>query len=135
MILADLMDEVGTALEAIDGLRVYPYYIDRVAPPAAVVGWPDPLTFDASFGRGSDRLTLPIYVVVGKVDARSARDQLSAYLAGSGVTSVKAAVDGGTYTEADSVTVREARVEVLTIASVDYLAAVFDVDCYGTGSA
>lgn len=134
MNISALMDELGTALEAIEGLRVYPYYIDRVAPPAAVVGWPEPITFDETFGRGSDRLTLPVYVVVGKVDARSARNELSGFLAASGPTSVKQAVDNGTYTQADSVTVREARVEVLTISAVDYLSGVFDVDIYGSGS-
>ncbi|MBW0117025.1 hypothetical protein [Pseudonocardia abyssalis] len=134
MNIAALMDELGEALKSIEGLRVYPYYIDRVAPPAAVVGWPEPITFDETFGRGSDRLTLPVHVVVGKVDARSARDELSLFLAGSGPSSIKQALDNGTYLNADAVTVREARVEVLTIAGIDYLSGVFDVDIYGSGS-
>lgn len=54
MNLAAVMDELGAALGTIPGLRVFPYWADRITPPAAVVGWPDPLTYDATMRRGSD---------------------------------------------------------------------------------
>ncbi|MFE9748452.1 hypothetical protein ACFYOT_26395 [Saccharothrix saharensis] len=133
MNLADVMDELGTALEAIEGLRVHPYYADRIAPPSAVVGWPDPLDYDATMGRGADRVTLPVYVLVGKVDARSARDRLAVYLDGSDSKSVKAALDNGTYTACDSVTVTSATVESISVAGVEYLGGVFQVDIFGSG--
>jgi hypothetical protein len=71
--------------------------------------------------------------VTGDVDARSARDILAAYLDGSGSSSVKAAIDGGTYAACDSARVTEARIEPVSIAGIPYLAAVVDVAVYGTG--
>lgn len=135
MNVADVMDELGGALEAIDGLRVFPYWADRITPPAAIVGWPDPIDYDMTMMRGGDDLTVPVYVVVGKVDARTSRNLLAVYLDGSGDKSVKAALDGGTYTTCDSVTVKSATVDQLSIAAVDYLGAVFSVDIFGKGGA
>lgn len=135
MLLSDVMDQLGAALGSIDELRVFPYWVEQVTPPAAIVGWPDPITYDASFRRGADSFTLPVWIVVGRVDARSARDTLAAYLDGAGASSVKAALDGGTYTACDSVRVATARVEPVTIAGIDYLAAVLDVEVFGTGGA
>lgn len=134
MNVSDIYDELATALATISGLRVFPYWAERITPPAAVIGWPETIVFDKTFGRGSDALELPVYVLVGKVDARSSQTQLAAYLDGAGSASVKAALDGGTYTACDSVTVTQARVEVMTVAAVDYLAAIFTVSIYGTGA-
>jgi hypothetical protein len=131
--LGNVMDELGTALEAIDGLRVHPYYADRITPPSAVVAWPD-IDYDATFGRGADRLTVPVYVLVGKVDARSSRDRLAVYLDGGDTKSVKAALEGGTYTACDSVRVTSATVESIEVAAVEYLGGVFQVDIIGQGS-
>lgn len=134
MNLADAMDELGDALATISGLRVFPYWADRVQPPAAVVGWPDPLTYDATFGRGSDEVTLPITVLVGKVDARSARDQLAAYADGSGASSVKAVIEAHEATSYDSARVTRAEFGVMPVAGTEYLAATFYVDLTGTGA-
>ena len=127
-----VMDELGAALERIDDLRVYPYVPDRVVPPAAVVGWPE-VTYDATMRRGSDTYALTVWVLVGKADARSARDALAPYLDGAGTSSVKAAIRAGTYAACDSVRVASARVEPISIADIPYLAAIFDVEVTGTG--
>lgn len=134
MNIADVMDELGLALAGIVGLRVYPYSVSSVSPPAAIVGWPEPITFDSTFARGSDQLTLPVYVLVGKVSERGSRDVLAAYLDGAGANSVKAALDGGTYLACDSVRVASANIEALTSGGVEYLGAVFDVEITGSGS-
>lgn len=133
MNIADLMDEIGTALEALDGLRVHPYWADSITPPSATVGWPDPLTYDAAYQRGGDRLTLPLWVLVGRADARTSRDRMAKYLNGTGPDSVKVAVDGGTYTACDSVTVTEATVGAITVGGTEYLGATFQVDIFGQG--
>ena len=132
--LSLVMDELGAALEAIDGLRVFPYLADRVTPPAAVVAWPD-VTYDVVLRRNGDQMTFPVYVMVARSDARSLRDTLAPYLAGSGDQSVKAALEGGTYTACDLARVRTARIEPVVIADTPYLAAVFDVEVTGTGGA
>lgn len=136
MNLGNVMDDLGMGLGLIDGLRVHPYWATQISPPAAIIGWPDPLSFDSTMGRGGDRIDLPIYVLVGKIDARSSRDQLSRYLAGSGGDSIKAALEresGWSHHSFHSCRVKSAQVEVMTVAAVDYLAATFRVDIIGGG--
>jgi hypothetical protein len=134
MNIAAVMDELGDALGAIDGLRVFPYSAPAISPPAAIVGWPEPITYDSTMARGMDELSLPVWVLVGKVDARTSRDALAAYLDGSGGSSVKAAIDGGTYTACDSVRVTSATVEAITSGGVEYLGAVLQVEITGQGA-
>lgn len=136
MNLADVMDDLGTALETITDLRVFPYWADRVTPPAAVVTWPDPLTFDQTMGRGSDRMTVPVIVMVGKVDARTTRDVAGAYADGSGSSSVKAAIEAfdDTATAYDTARVERAEFGVIPINGVELLSITFFVDVFGQGS-
>lgn len=133
MNLADVMDELGTALEGITGLRVSPFPADQVQPPAAVVGYPETITFDMTYGRGVDSMQVPVYVLVGKAWDRTARDRLAVYCHGSGASSIKAVLEGGEHTAMSSVRVVSADFQVVTVASVDYLAAVFSVDVFGSG--
>jgi hypothetical protein len=128
------MDQAGAALEGIDGLRVFPYSADRITPPAAIVGWPEMITYDATMARGMDRQSVPVWVIVGRVDARSARDELAAYLDGSGSRSVKAALDDGIYTACHTVRVATATVQTFTFAGVEYIGAEFIVDITGAGA-
>lgn len=132
MNVAALMDELAVPLAAI-GLCAYPFSAESIEPPAAVIAWPEPIKYDATMGRGMDSMMFPVWIVVGRVDARSARDTLAAYLDGSGPSSVKAALDGGTYTACDSVRVAQAHVESVSIAGTDYLAAILDVEVSGRG--
>lgn len=134
MLLSDVMDELAAALDGIDGLRTYSYAVPRVSPPAAIVAWPEEIEYDSTYGRGSDSLTVPVFVLVGAVDARTSRDLLAEYLAGSGSRSVKAAVDGATFTHMDSARVARAKVESVRVAGAEYLAAVFDVEIFGRGA-
>jgi hypothetical protein len=113
---------------------VFPYWADRLVPPAAVLAWPEPLAYDDTMARGSDRITLSLFVMVGRFDARTTRDRLSAYLDGSGDTSVKAAVEDGTYTALDSVRVTQATVDSYTSAGIELLGAEFTLDIIGRGA-
>lgn len=129
-----VMDDLGAALGSIDGLRVHPYWADRVTPPSAVVGFPDPLTFDATMGRGADRQTFPVHVCVGKVDARTSRDRVAKYADGSGPASVKAAVEGFEATAWDVARVASVDFGAVTIGGTDYLSATFQIEIIGTGA-
>lgn len=133
MNLATVMDELAAALDTLDDLRVYPYWVRRVNPPVAVVGWPDPLDYDATYGGGRDRTTMPVTVLVGRVDARSARDRLARYVDRDDPYSVKTAVDGHVTAVWDSARVQSVRFTVVTVADVDYLAGEFAVDVIGPG--
>lgn len=121
------MDAIGTALGTIAGLRVFDFPADSVSPPAACVDL-ESIDYDAATIRNADRATFKIFLVVGSVVDRTARDALHGYLngAGAGTTSIKAAVDaiGG-----GKVRVMRADKTPVTIAGqVFQAAAVFDVD-------
>lgn len=134
VLLNNVMDDLGRALETIPGLRVFPYWTRSIHPPAAIVGWPDPLNYDATMGRGSDRCEIPVMIAVGNVDSRSARDVLAAYMAGSGANSIKTVLEAHLPGSYDSCRVTRVDVAVMTINSVDYLSATFRVDIIGKGA-
>lgn len=128
-----VMDGLGVRLATISGLRVFDFAPDSISPPAAIVSLPDNVEYDVAMFRGADRLTIPVHVLVGKVSDRNARDRLGDYLAGTGATSVKTAIEadktlGGA---ADSVRVESATVSVITIAGMEFLSATFIVDVVG----
>lgn len=137
MDVADVMAEIGSKLETIDGLRVFPYDVAKIPPPGAVVALPESVDFDATYGRGSDEMTIPVFVMVARTDSRSAHLELGAYLNGSGTKSVKAVVDStnsNTYTACDTVTVTRAEPGYYTSGGVEMLGAEFTVHITGTGS-
>lgn len=134
MDLVAVMDEIGDRLDTIDGLRVFRYPPDSITPPAAVVAYPDSLTFDETYGRGMDRLTLPVVVVVGRQSDRASRDNLGRYCDGSGSASVKAVLESGSYTAFDTLRVMSVEFDSVTMAGTDYVAAMFDVDIAGSGA-
>lgn len=135
MNLASVMDEVATKLGTITGLRVFAYPPPAVTPPAAVVSYPDSYTYDETYGRGMDRLMLPVVVVVGKATDRTARDAIATYVNGSGTGSVKAGLETGPYTAFHTLRVVSVEFDVVTIAGTEYLAGLFDLDITGQGSA
>lgn len=134
MDLGAVMDDLGTALATIDGLRVFPYWADRITPPAAVIGWPEPITYDSTMVRGADQIELPLMVLVGKVDSRTSRDTVSAYADGSGARSVKTVIEAHSPTSYDSCRVTRCEFGVITVAAVEYLAATFYLDIIGSGA-
>lgn len=129
-----VMDAIGARLVGVTGLRVYDFAADSAAPPAAIVGLPTVVEYDAVMGRGADRVVIPITVLVGKVSDRAARDQLGAYLAGTGASSIKTALEGSDPTlggTAQTVRVTEATTSIVTISAIEYLGASFDLEVYG----
>lgn len=135
MNLGDAMDEIGDQLDTITGLRVYRYPPDNVQPPAAIVSYPENLTYDETFRRGMDHYPdLPVIVLVGKVSDRASRDQISRFADGSGSSSVKTVVEAGTYTAFDTVRVTGAEFDVIAMAGVEYLGATFRLDIAGEGA-
>jgi hypothetical protein len=132
-----VMDEIAAKLGAISGLRAFGYPVAKLPLPGAVVGLPDGITFDETYGRGSDALTFPAWVMVARTDDRAAAVELLPYLNGSGAKSVKAAVDStttNTYTACDTVTVTTATTGAYLYNGVDTLGAEFTVTVTGSGS-
>ncbi len=90
---SQVRDGLKTRLQTITGLRVYDLIPEPVTPPCAVVGQLD-LTFDIDNARGLDQATVDIYVIVQRFSDRAGQDKLDGYLAGTGATSIKAAIEG-----------------------------------------
>ena len=134
MNLGEVMQAVADRIDTIAGLRVYAYPPDTVNAPAAVVTYPDTYTYDATYGRGMDRLELPVVVLIGKVSDRASRDNLSRYVDGSGAASIKQVLESGTYTAFDSCRVTGAEFDVIAIGAVEYLAATLTLDIAGQGA-
>lgn len=134
MILSDVMDELANAMGTIPGLRVHAFPPDVVHPPAAVVTYPDTYTYDETYGRGMDRLEIPIVVLVGKVSDRKSRDELGAYVDGSGPRSIKQALESGPHVAMDTVRVMTAEFDIISMAGVEYAAATLNADITGKGA-
>jgi hypothetical protein len=134
MKLADVMDEAATVLGTITGLRVTAWPPGSVVPPAGIVSFPDRIDYQTTYGRGVNVIrALPFVLIVGRATERAARDTASAWTAGVGPASVVAAMEGHTWTSCDDLTVIAAHFDVVTIAGVDYLAAMFEADVIGSG--
>lgn len=133
MNLADVMDALAGRLETITGLRVYAWPLGSASPPAAIVAYPDDYSYDQTYGRGMDSMTIPVVVLAGKATERTARDELGAYVDGSGPRSVKRVLESGPYTAFDTCVVTGVDFDVYRLGGVDYVAAVFNIDVSGHG--
>jgi len=90
---SQVRDGLKTRLQTITGLRAYDLIPDTVVPPCAVVGQLD-FTFDIDNARGLDQAQVDALVIVQRFSERAGQDKLDAYLAGSGASSIKAAIEG-----------------------------------------
>lgn len=122
---------LGTALDTITGLRTFDYVPDSLSPPAAVV---EPLEVDYTQAmRGLQMFRAFILVIVGRMADRSSQDRLDAYVAPSGGSSVKAALEadrtlGGACQTLDVTTARPREV---VVSGVNMIAYRFEVEIYG----
>ena len=129
------MQEIADRLDTIAGLRVFGWPPDKPPPaPAAVVTYPETLTFDGAYARGMDKMDPSVVALVGKVSDRTARDRISEYAAGSGDKSFKAVIESGTYTTFDSVRVTAIAFDIVAIGAIEYLSATFTLDIVGEGA-
>ncbi len=132
MNLVEVAEQIGDAV-ATTGLRVMPIGT-AVHPPAAIVGLPESIEFDQTYGRGMDTVRLPLFVLLGRASDRAAAASLFAYLSGGGAQSVKAALEAGMYTACDDVRAATAAAGVITAEGVDYLGATYDLIIIGRGA-
>lgn len=124
--ISTVMDQIGTALATITGLRVFDFPPKSAQPPFAFVDMPESVSFDLAYQRGSDRATFVVVVAVADVVDRAARDAIAAYAAGSGATSVKAVLDAAAIGVSARVTNCEFRPVQLSAGT--YAGAIFDLD-------
>lgn len=128
-----MMDQLSARLDTIDGLRVFEFG-QKVTPPGAVMTLPDEITYDETYGRGTDTMALVAGILVGRTTDRTAWRACAAYAAGSGAKSVKAVLESGTYAAFDYVRVASCKFDVWTEQGTPYLVAAFDLEVVGSGS-
>lgn len=133
MLLRDVMDDLGEALQVIPDLRVKPYTEQRIMPPTAMVSLPRIYRYDATFNRGSDDIEIPIVVMVGRIDAESSRNAIGSYVDPTGDWSVKAAIETRQSDVWDIAHVMDAQFIVMSVSGVEYLTATFRVRVIGSG--
>jgi hypothetical protein len=126
--LGAVMDAIAETLTENVTVRVYPWPTDSPQIPCVVIGYPEEIDFDATFNRGSDKATFPLYYMAGKVSDRTARDQLSDII--TGATGFKDALDGDLDGAVNSAYVVNCKIQELSVNGVNYLTARFDLEIY-----
>lgn len=134
MNLKDVMVEAAEVLEGITRLQVFSYPPRSVTPPSGYISYPQSINYDETYQRGEDQFTdLPMVLIAGKADEKSARDNVAAWSAGDGFKSVKAHMEAHTWTSCDDLTVTSVEFDVERIGNADYLAAIFKATVVGPG--
>lgn len=128
-----VMVELGERLATIADHTSHDWPVGSPTPPASLVSYPETGTFDLTYQRGMDRLTIPIVVIMGQVKDRATREQFGAYTAGSGARSVKAVLESGTYVSFHEVVVKGFESDAVRIGAVDHMAAIFTCEVTGSG--
>ena len=112
-LLTSIRDGLKTNLETISGLTAYEYVPDWIEPPIALVAPINSLNYDSTMARGADTYEIPVIVYISRVDAQLSQDAVDGYLASTGPTSVKAAI------ESDP-TLGGAAMSVRVVSATDY---------------
>lgn len=130
MDIAAVMDAIANTIKEGGVMsRVYEWPAESVTVPCAVVGYPeDDIEFDMTFARGSDRAEFRLYLLVGKATDRTARDRLSALIAGA--RGIKAVIDGDLGGAVQTARMTTMKIEEVTIAGATVLAAVAKIEVY-----
>lgn len=125
--------EMTVRLETITKLNGFPYWIKKVPVPGFTIGLPERIAYDQTYGRGLDKITFPVLVVVGPVSSEQAARDLEAYMDGSGPRSFKQILNPPGWESCDDVCVTEAVPDTYMSGGVFLLGAEFTVDVHGQG--
>lgn len=90
--IAQMRAGIATNLRTIAGLRTSDTVPDNPQPPVAIVS-PSAIQYDLTFQRGLDLYNFTVMIVVGRASQRQAQRALDAFCAGTGASSVKAAIE------------------------------------------
>jgi hypothetical protein len=89
--LSQIRTGLATNLRTISGLRVFEELPDNPSPPVAVFAL-NQISFDQNFG-GLAKYDFTVQVIVGRAAERTAQRALDLYVAPSGASSVKGAIE------------------------------------------
>ena len=90
--IAQIRTGIAANLATISGLRTTDTVPDNPQPPVAVI-MPSSIQYDLSFQRGLDLHNFVVMIVVGRASERQAQQTLDLFCAGTGASSVKAAIE------------------------------------------
>ena len=92
--LGKILDGLAANLSTITGLRVFETVPSSLPTgPVAVIGLPEEIEYDMTFGGGNADVYLPIRLYLPMVSEQSAQRTLHPYLAPTGAQSINAAVE------------------------------------------
>jgi len=127
------MDEISQALDTIDPLRVA-VIGEKPLPPAAYVSYPESMDYHGTYGLGQHKMELQVVLIVGRTNDRSTRKNLAAYCDSNDTQSVKTVLESFAWTTCDDVTVTGVDFDVVRLAAIDHMAAIFAVSVSGSGA-
>jgi hypothetical protein len=131
-LVSDLREGIAKNLRTITGLRAVATVPDNPTPPIAVI-YPQNIEFDDSFNRGLQTYSFRVVVIVGRADERSAQNRLDSFVASTGPTSIKLAIESDKTLSGkafDTRVVAMTNYGSLDISEVTYLSAEFTVLSY-----
>ena len=73
----DVASVLHGLIDAVDGLRVYPYVADVIRPPAAVIGQPSLVFTDQSSGFCKATWSFPVTLITTRSNDRAAQAEMS----------------------------------------------------------
>ena len=91
--MTQIRSGLNTALSAISGVQTSAYMLDAPVPPLLQVMGPEVVEYDDAMQRGLDTYTVVVQAFAGTPEQQAAQDTVDAWLAPSGSSSVKAAVE------------------------------------------
>jgi hypothetical protein len=124
-----LRDRIAANLSTITGLRTSSTIPDNPNPPVAIVQL-NRVQYHQDFQRGMTEYNFAVQVIVGRVDERSAQDNLDAYCSSTGSSSIILAVESDRRLQNnafDCIVTEMTNYGSVLISDVTYLAAEFNV--------
>lgn len=130
--LTEIRQGLAARCATISGLRTVATMPEQPQPPVAIVQ-PETVEYDLNAKNGLTRYNMIVTVVVARADARSAQNQVDAYVAPTGTSSIKAAIEGDRTLGGKVNTCRVVSVSnytMLDTLEVPYLGVDFSVEVY-----
>jgi hypothetical protein len=124
-----LRDRIAANLATITGLRTSSTIPDNPNPPVAIVQL-NRVQYHQDFQRGMTEYNFAVQVIVGRVDERSAQDNLDAYCSSTGSSSIILAIESDRRLQNnafDCIVTEMTNYGSVLISDVTYLAAEFNV--------
>lgn len=130
---SQVLSGMKTRLSTISGLRAFDYQPDYVNPPFAFAQI-NSINYHGAFQGGNVVYDISIFAIVGRVSERTAQTQLDGYLAYSGATSIRGAIEadgtlGGVVQ--DTVVSRSTSIRQLSIGEAEFVQIEITAEVHG----